>query len=1449
MPTARRRLLTLAALLVILGFAAGLRLYGLSWDDNHHLHPDERFLAMVGDAIRFPSDPLTYFDTRRSPLSPYNKGFEGFAYGTAPLFLARAVAERFDLASYDGFPIVGRWLSALADVGTVLLVFLLGRAVYGTGVGLAAAALSAATVLHVQLAHFFAVDTFLAFATTLALLAAYRAWYGGGHSSYALLGFACGLALATKLSAALLAPIVLLAALVPPPDGRPARTARQAITMLAVVGAVALLTYRVGEPYSFAGPTILGITPNAQRFDDLNRWVKISSGEIEVPFMIQWAGTPNPWFALEGIVRWGMGPAAGLAGLLGLAVAALELTRWPRHGRHLLLVAWALVNLGYFGFQFAKFLRYFLPVYPALAVLAAYLLVRALPAHAARLGRPARAAARAALPLTLVLTAGYALAFVSIYGRPNTRVTASEWMYTHLPRGAALGLEHWDDALPLRLPGYQHRFIEVPFTLYDDESPEKVRKLLDSLDRADYIVLASNRLYGSIPRLPRRYPVAIEYYRALFDGRLGFEPVAAFTSEPSLFGFAIDTSGAQEDFTVYDHPTVLIYQKTDRFSPARAEQILASVPLDQIERTKPVDATARKGLLLGSAEWARVQASGTWADIFALDGLTTSLAVPIWLLVVELVGLAVFPLCWRLFPALADRGYGAARVLGLTVVAYVAWLAASGGAAPFGRGLVWASLLLVAAAGALAAWRWRRRMLADLRRAWRAVVVVEAVFLVALAALLLVRALNPDLWHPSFGGEKPMDFAYLNAVVKTPSFPPYDPWFAGGYLNYYYYGFVLVAVLIHLTAAPPFVAYNLAIATVFALTLAAAASAAISLVAGPGGRRGVGRAAVAAGVLSALALGVLGNLDGALQLLEGLWRSGGEGVPSGLPVVTGLTRALVGLSVVAAGGPLPAFDFWRSTRFIGPEDPGPIHEFPYFTFLYGDLHAHMLSMPLQVVTVLIGLQAVRLARPEIAAFGQLLQPAARRTALRAVARPLALLGLAALLVGTLRATNTWELPTYLGLAGLFGLVAARPGRWTSWPVGLAAGAATLTVVYALSSLLFAPFLARYELFYSGVVPVPTPTSPAQFLLINGALLFFVVGALAYRLGRSAQAARAVGRPRAAQSAPDGAYLTALAPAVTLGSEGRVSAPATAVLMAALLLWAVGYGTLAVLALAAGVAGALAVFRRSSRETLFVVAVAAAALGALGLPELVAVKGDVGRMNTVFKFYLQAWILLAVLAGPGIVLLARALLAGRAGTPRRVPAWGLAWAVVAAALLLATAVYPLLATRVKVGLRFAPLPPTLDGMAYMQHAAYTDRGRDLDLPSDYRAIRWMLENVEGTPVVMEGTAPLYHWGARFSIYTGLPAVLGWDWHQKQQRWGYQEQVDQRQRDVARFYEAPDIPTARAILRKYDVRFVVVGGLERAYYSAAGLAKLDRMVGSELEVAYRDGSVTIYRVVTP
>ena len=160
-----------------------------------------------------------------------------------------------------------------------------------------------------------------------------------------------------------------------------------------------------------------------------------------------------------------------------------------------------------------------------------------------------------------------------------------------------------------------------------------------------------------------------------------------------------------------------------------------------------------------------------------------------------------------------------ARSIGLLLVAWGAWLISSLRIAPF---TWWLLLLVLALLGAASAWLAGPALAAVarfLQARWRLLALRRGALLAALShCCLYVRMHNPDLWHPGTGGEKPMDLAYLNAIVRTPYFPSYDPWFAGGYINYYYFGFVLVAALIHLTGMVPYIAYNLAVPTFFALT-------------------------------------------------------------------------------------------------------------------------------------------------------------------------------------------------------------------------------------------------------------------------------------------------------------------------------------------------------------------------------------------------------------------------------------------------------------------------------------------------------------------------------------------------------------------------------------------------------------------------------------------------------
>jgi len=148
---------------------------------------------------------------------------------------------------------------------------------------------------------------------------------------------------------------------------------------------------------------------------------------------------------------------------------------------------------------------------------------------------------------------------------------------------------------------------------------------------------------------------------------------------------------------------------------------------------------------------------------------------------------------------------------------------------------------------------------------------------------------------------------------------------------------------------------------------------------------------------------------------------------------------------------------------------------------------------------------------------------------------------------------------------------------------------------------------------------------------------------------------------------------------------------------------------------------------------------------------------------------------------------------------------------------------------------------------MAYAHYFDFGVSIDLSEDYHAIRWMQENVPGSPVIVEANCPEYRWCSRFTIYTGLPGVVGWNWHQRQQRALMSNQVWDRIGEITTFYTTSDPAAAQAFLRKYNVRYIIVGQLERAEYIGEGLLKFDAYKGELWQEAYRDGETVVYEVL--
>jgi len=566
--------------------------------------------------------------------------------------------------------------------------------------------------------------------------------------------------------------------------------------------------------------------------------------------------------------------------------------------------------------------------------------------------------------------------------------------------------EHWDDLLPANVDGksaYGVYYREVdggqrPIT-WPDNNDDKRQAMLDWIDQADYIALSSQRALWSTPRLPLTYPLNIAYYESLFNGDLGFELAAEFHGDIHIGPLYIsDTGGeiawsappeigwpppsalaAEEAFSVYDHPPVWIFRKTEDYRPETAQQILGAIDLDEVVVMNPGQATAApNGLLLAPGEQAVQQANGTFSELFATNGLLARqpwLAAIIWWLAVILLGWLAFPLAFVVFRGFPGRGYAISRILSLLLVSYFGWIMASTGLLPNTRGTLLIGVGLLAFVSLLLYLRHRPEFHHFIRQNLAYIAFVELFGVGLFAFSLLVRLGNPDVWDVIWGGEKPMDLSYFNAVLKSTTFPPYDPWFAGGYINYYYYGFVYTGAITKLLGIPPAIAYNLILPMLFSFTGSGAFSLAYNLAAKRELRREHNRPEVAltttatpsrrplrtypilAGVAAAVFCIFLGNLAEVGVLVDSWQRAGDTLVETGVAALDATIRTVDGaLNVILSGqaAPIGTGDwFWTATRAINvnPGETAPITEFPYFTFLYGDLHAHMISLPLTLLAL------------------------------------------------------------------------------------------------------------------------------------------------------------------------------------------------------------------------------------------------------------------------------------------------------------------------------------------------------------------------------------------------------------------------------------------------------------------------------------------------------------------
>jgi len=777
------------------------------------------------------------------------------------------------------------------------------------------------------------------------------------------------------------------------------------------------------------------------------------------------------------------------------------------------------------------------------------------------------------------------------------------------------------------------------------------------------------------------------------------------------------------------------------------------------------------------------------------------LSAVVWLLALEFLGLLGFPIAFHLFRNLKDRGYAFAKPLAILLLSYALWVLGYSQVIPNGRSTV---VLLIMLLGILSGWLYYRSwssMISYFKTSWSSILAAEAVFLIVFALWGLLRALEPGINHT----EQPMDFAFLNSIIRSSKFPPNDPWLSGSGISYYYFGYLMFAFVTMLTGVASSIAFNLALVSIGALAAAGAFSVVSNITSGAKGS--VIRGAPY-GAFAVFFLLVLGNLEGLLELL----RSAGLDAPAFWQWV-----GIKGLDGPDASARLLPSDFWwwwRATRVIDTVVDGvsrdyTISEFPFFSFYLGDLHPHVMALPFAILSLGVSLNIFLTERPLGLSWVK-----------ERVWEPV----LVGLILGALGFLNSWDLPSYAGLflvALFLQAFAARRGLSKETWQDFVPSAALISFVAIYAYL---PFYMELETQASGILPVRgVQTRPLHYLVFWG---FFVFALLTFvPLAIRQVANRPVKRGVILASA-----LLPLIPLILWSLIEliiRSNNLAMAFQQIGIQVW-----HLLPLLIPIGALAYLVVIVCREQEGEDSRGLAFCCLLLLGgyfltiATELFFISDFFGnRMNTVFKLYYQAWVLIALGSACALYYTRSLLLSLHHGWANLRFAWvGLLSVMVAVALI-----YPLAAVVTRVEQRSKEL--TLDGLAFLnQHN-----------PKEHEAIQWLNSNVKGPAIVLEAVGGDYSEYGRVSARTGLSALINWPGHQAQWR-GSDEAFKGREAVVDDIYSSQDSERTKELLKAHGVDFIYVGHLERAKYQGEALAKFD----SALEKVFDNNGVKIYRV---
>ena len=1389
------------------------RFYGIFWDQGfpYTPHPDERAILMKVAELKIPqiTELHVLFSAQESLWNT-----KWFPYGTFPIYFLKILYEIIDF-NLD-IRIIGRSISAFCDLLTILGVFILGKSVINKNVGILASLIVCITPIHIQLSHFFAFDTIL---TMFCVWSIYFLFLVSkyGHFKYSLISaILIFLGLATKVSITPILMSYLIAHIFFYFTSQNNKSLK-ILSNFSIGIFIGLVVYFIVSPYTFLDyekfiadfieqsemvrrirdypytRTYIDTVPYIYQFNQMWKWILGFPLTIFITLGFLWY-LSNPFSLFKSkiipfilLVFLGLMLIFNNSSLMILTVLLISMSYFlityikpDSNSQNIgiaLILSWVIPYFLITGSFEVKFNRYLLPLIPFLIILGSGYLIHLYNCSQKKL-----------LILflgTVVVTSSSLMSFgiLNLYSSDHSAVSASKWINQNIDPGSVILKEHWDESLP-NLTKYQLEEVAI----YEPDSISKITEIANQLSHSEYIIIFSNRLYGTVSRLPERYPYMIEYYSSLFKGQLGYELIHFEEKNISFLGVTLYEEtfksnnlpnplpqvssnhflsfSSDKTFSEYDHPKILIFQNTQKFSSTDIKNKILNNSYKVTNKLK-----FEEDLL------SQQRKGGTWIKIFNPESSSNWLSIIKWFFAIELLSIIAIPITFLIFQKFQYRGFLLNKVIGLLIIGYASWVLNSLQILKFTSTNLWLIIFFTSLISGYIFYIQFNNITKFFYHKWKEIAALEIFFISAFILFVIIRLLNPDLWHPYRGGEKPMDLAYLNAVIKSSYMPPYDPWFSGGYLNYYYFGQYLIGCLIHLTGIPTEISYNLAIPFLFAATASISLMLGINLIEF-NGIRAKTHTKLVIGFLTFFMICILGNFEGLFQVIN---------------IVTSNTSSSI----------FTEFNFWQSTRIMTPDPPGfEINEFPFFTFLFADLHAHLISIPFFLIILSLCLNHLKSSNNK---FSEII-----------------ILTFFGFLIGSIRVINTWDFPTssILSISTLIFSEYLKNGGINL--LVISKGIYKWIYVMIISVALFFPFHQSTITFFTTIELTTNVTTINQFLIIHGLHLFIFSSGILILMKSNYSINQIV---KTTKSNPI-KYLIGLLSILTIlyftSNYSLVLSVSTAISLGLFLLFFFK----------------LDPHNKNNPSLIFSFILTILGMCLVAGIEIFRIAGDIDRMNTVFKFYMQIWILFSIASGYFIYEIYQNIKQNNS-------IYRYSWSIILSTLIISQSIYPILGTIDRINDRFETTGMTLNGYEFTKTTKYKDPNGEIDLKSEFEAIYWLRNNVKGSPVILEAFTPSYRLGSRISINTGLPTIIGWEWHQQQQRWDFKREISDRINDVNSIYSEIKYEDKLKILKKYDVKFIVIGGVEKNYYGSDQTSKLTEQLLNDYKIVFENENVKILK----